>query len=96
VWLRQLYTDIATTNSLLDPTIIHVDNQSAIAIANNTKSNKRTKHIDIRYHYIREAIANNAIVTKYCPSNQMLADILTKGLPRDKFTPLRNMLGPIA
>jgi hypothetical protein len=91
VWLRQLLSDIGTTPS--SATIIHVDNQSALAIANNGKTSKRTKHVDVKYHYTREAIERGDINTNYCNSELNMVDILTKPLPRDRFVSLRDMLG---
>ena len=91
VWLRQLYNDINQPTD--NPTMIKVDNQSAAAIANNAKSSKRIKHMDIKYHYVREAITDNRVTTDYCPTEIMTADILTKALPRQRFVMLRDMLG---
>jgi len=89
-WLRMLYADL--TGSNLPPTTLNIDNQSAISIANNATTTRRSKHMDIRYHYIRDEIARNHIDTVYCPTNDMLADIFTKPLARDRFVRLRNML----
>jgi hypothetical protein len=63
--------------------IIYADNQAAIKLAENPNSHDRSKHIDIRYHIIREALGNGSIILRYVPTNDMVADILTKGLPRD-------------
>ena len=69
------------------------DNQSAIAIAHNPVSHARTKHIDIRYHYVREAIQDKVVVVKYCPTDKMMADVSTKFLPKRKFENFREGLG---
>ena len=53
----------------------------------------RTKHIDIKYHYIREAVNEKLISIRYCCTEKMLADILTKGLHKIKFEDLRQQLG---
>jgi hypothetical protein len=65
------------------PQIIFADNQASIKLAENPNSHDRTKHIDIRYHIVREALANGSIFLQYVPTNEMVADIFTKGLPRD-------------
>ena len=78
LYLRQLCKSVDM--SQLDPTTIYVDNQSAIALAKNTAGqHNRTKHIDIRYHFIRQ---QTDITYRYLDSKSNLADILTK--PLDK------------
>jgi hypothetical protein len=62
--------------------VIFTGNQSAIALANSEgQFHARTKHIDIRYHFIKFAIQNGTIVLLYCPTENMIADILTKSVP---------------
>ena len=61
--------------------------------AQNAVSHARTKHIDIRHHFIRESIQNQVITLKYCASKEMMADIQTKALPRDQFQILRSKMG---
>lgn len=58
------------------------DNLSVLAIAENLCYHKRTKHFDIKHHYIRDQINKKTIVTDYLPMAQMTADIFTKALPR--------------
>jgi hypothetical protein len=64
---------------------LHSDNQSSIALANNSDQfHARTKHIDIRFHFIRYAIDEGKISLVYCPTSDMVADTLTKALPSAK------------
>ena len=56
------------------------DNQGAIDIANNPCAFKRTKHMDIRHHHVREQIAKQNIMLQYCPTVDQMADLLTKAL----------------
>lgn len=63
---------------LNSPTIINVDNQGAIAIAKNPEHHGRTKHIDIRYHYIRDLVSKHEVQLEYLETNKMIADVLTK------------------
>ena len=91
VWLRRLFNDLGI--GINEPTTVFEDNQSAIAIANNPVCHTRTKHIDIRYHYVRKAINDEIISIRYCPTEEMVADILTKPLPRERFRKLRSLMG---
>ncbi len=90
VWLRRLLSDLGMD---VTPVVILEDNQGAIAIAKNPVDHSRTKHIDIRYHYIRECVQNGQIQLQYCPTDDMKADILTKPLVRQKFVYLRSQIG---
>ena len=74
------------------PTVLKEDNQSAIELSRNPRFHNRTKHIDVAFHFIRERIASNEVKVVYCPSSDMLAGIMTKGLARDRFKKLRNLL----
>jgi hypothetical protein len=63
---------------------LHCDNQAAIKLAQDDNYHARTKHIDIRYHFIRDVVERKLIALEYCPTEDMTADILTKALPRWK------------
>ena len=91
VWLRKLLGSIGFDQH--KSTILHEDNQSTIALIKNPKHHARTKHIDIKYHFIRQSVDTNCIEVKYCCTDNMIADIMTKSLPRPKFEKLRAMLG---
>jgi ribonuclease HI len=75
-----------------DTITIYSDNQSAIAIANNPVHHARTKHIDLRHHFIRECVENNIIMLKYITSAKQIADIFTKPLNGPTFTQHANSL----
>lgn len=83
IWLRKLLRDIGYPCA--GATTIFVDNQSAIKLVRNPEFHKRTKHIDIRYHYIREKVEEKEIKVEYVPSDQQLADVFTKALPKERF-----------
>ena len=91
IWLHQLLADLRIDTKT--PTEISEDNQGAIAMAINPVGHKRTKHIDIKHHFIREAVQAGSINLSYCPTTDMIADIFTKPLPRTQFEKLRNQLG---
>ena len=94
MWIRQLFNELDQPSS--KPTLIMVDNQGAMAVAQNPVNHKQTKHIDIKYHYVRESVESGAIRLKYCPSKEMVADAMTKPLARDQFELLRDGMGAVA
>ena len=91
VWIRKLLSDFGVSQS--QATTIMEDNQGAICLAKNPVSHSRSKHIDVRYHYIREALNDGIIDLQYCPTHDMIADTLTKPLPKQRFVMLRKNMG---
>jgi hypothetical protein len=83
LWLRSLLYEIKAINLKL-PTTIMVDNQGSIHLAKNDLLSERMKHIDIRHHFIREKILEGQVSLTYCPTGDMVADVLTKALERVK------------
>jgi hypothetical protein len=75
---------------------VHVDNQAAIKIATDNGPIARLRHIRVSHHFVRELIDQNNITIKYCPTNEMIADYLTKKLPKPAFERCRNDSGIIA
>lgn len=90
-WLKSILTDIKL--EVLKPIIIFEDNNGCISIANNPTDHKRTKHIDIKYHFTREKIQKRIITLKYLPTGEQQADMLTKPLAAVKFESNRNKIG---
>lgn len=90
VWLHRMTLDMGAPQGTV---VLREDNQSAIALADSaTQHHRRTKHIDIRYHYVCEQLARGLVTIKYCDTTQMVADILTKCLTASQFTHLRALL----
>jgi len=83
IWLKRLLEEIGF-HKQTEPIQIHSDNQGALALTKNPTFHAHTKHIDIRHHFLRERYEANEIKIAYCDTNEMLADILTKPLSRDK------------
>ena len=78
--------------SLPEYCVIHEDNQGAIALANNPVSHQRSKHIDIRYHFIRNLVRNETIQLRYCPTEDMVADIMTKSVSKIKLQNFKSVI----
>jgi hypothetical protein len=91
IWLRRLIGEVF--RPLTAPTTLFCDNQSAIALTRDGQFHARTKHIDIRYHFIRFVVEGNSIKLIYCPTNEMVADALTKALPSIKAKHFAKSLG---
>lgn len=91
IWLMNLLSDFGI--ALDAPAVIHEDNQSCIHIAEEPRDQKRMKHLDIRYNYIRECIQDELIKVQYIPTKDQLADVFTKGLPAVSFKKHRSTLG---
>jgi len=77
----------------LETTIIHCDNQRCIKLTKNPVFHDISKHIDLKYHYIKDMVHQNVIKLKYVAKNDQVADILTKPLQLTKFAHFRGKLG---
>jgi hypothetical protein len=88
LWMKQTLTDIQVEYD--DPIPIYCDNTSTISISKNPVMHSKMKHIPIKYHFLREQVAEKNIIVEY------VADIFTKPLPREAFEYLRQRLGVIS
>ncbi|OWZ03650.1 polyprotein [Phytophthora megakarya] len=86
LFLRQLLKELGYEQH---GTVVKEDNQACIAIAENPSHHARVKHIDVRYHFIREHVQLKEVELQYVKSKENVADTLTKGLPREQFEYLR-------
>ena len=78
MWIRRLIMELG--GELEGRTTLMEDNQSAIVMAKNPQFHGRAKHIDICHHFIRERVSEGDIKLVYCPTGDMVADMLTKGI----------------
>ena len=81
IYLRNLLFELTGKLNCVD---IYNDNQSAQKLARNPIFHDRSKHIDIRYHFLRDALSENKINLKYLSTDEMVADIMTKSLQNVK------------
>ena len=91
IWLRSIMEDFGEKQG--EPTPILCDNKSAIAMAKNPVFHNRTKHIARKHHFIRDVVEDTQIDIVYCKTEEQIADIFTKALPKDKFEYFRGLLG---
>ena len=77
----------------LDSTIIHCDNQSCIKLSENPMFHDRSKHIEMKYHFIRDLVQRGTLKLLYIRIDEQIADILTKPLTAAKFVYFRDKLG---
>lgn len=91
VWFQQLMSDVS--KKILQEMIIYEDNQSTICLAKNQTVHGRTKHIDIKYHFIRDLVEARKIKLMYCATENMVADVFTKGLSIRQFEKPQHLIG---
>jgi hypothetical protein len=97
MWFRRLLQETGFPQFLGDTLEVQMysDNQSCIALAENPEGHSRSKHIDVQYHYSRQLIEYRKIKLDYCPTEDMLADVLTKPLGVRAFKECsRKLVGP--
>ena len=92
-WIRSLLKELDMVDLIGSSSTVTImgDNQGSIATAKNPEP--RAKHIDIQHHCVREKVADGVISISYCPTTDMVADILTKPLPRVAHEKLRKDMG---
>lgn len=91
IFLRKFFLQL-DSHSLFAPTIIHCDNQGAICISHNPVNHGRTKHIDVKHHFLRQEIEKKTITLIYIKTEDNVSDILTKPVSKDKLQKFTNYL----
>lgn len=94
VWLKRLLEELNEQLGSNQP-VLFVDNESAVKLIKNPVQHKRTKHIEVKYHYIREMYAKKIFVVKGISTKDQLADIFTKALPKARLEDLRSKLNVV-
>ncbi|GJX78135.1 hypothetical protein Tco_0324946 [Tanacetum coccineum] len=90
LWMRSQLTDYGFQFNKIP---LYCDNKSAIALCCNNVQHSRAKHIDVRYHFIKEQVENGIVELYFVRTEYQLADIFTKPLPRERFNFLIEKLG---
>ncbi|GJY21470.1 hypothetical protein Tco_0394036 [Tanacetum coccineum] len=90
LWMRLQLTDYGFQFNKIH---LYCDNKSAIALCCNNIQHSRAKHIDVRYHFIKEQVKNGIVERYFVRTEYQLADIFTKPLPRERFNFLIEKLG---
>ena len=86
VWLKEFLSSLKIVESASRPVTVYCDNQAAIKVSRDPKFHSKSKHIEARYHYIRDVINRLKFVQlEYLPSVNMVADPLTKSLSQEAF-----------
>lgn len=93
IWLRRVLEELHMPQN--ESTEVLVDNKSTIALAKNPVFHERSKHIDTKYHFIRECIERREVELNYVKSQDQISDIFTKPLKSDAFNKFRSLLGII-
>jgi hypothetical protein len=73
--------------------VIRCDNQGAISLTKNPTQHVQTKHIDVQHHFVRERVENGKITFEYCSTEDMVVDMLTKPLSKERHNKLITMFG---
>lgn len=91
LWIKRLIQEVL--NKTISPPIVKEDNQSAIEMVKSKKIKRRSKHIDTKYHFVRDLYQKGQIIIQYCPTEDMIADMMTKPLNRIKLEKFRTQIG---
>ena len=91
VWLARLLGELDRKEA--EAVGLRVDNKATIALSKNPVFHDRSKHIDTRFHYIRDLVKDGSVEVDHIATEEQLADILTKGLGRARFQELRAKIG---
>ena len=93
VWLRKMLSRLFDLE--MDATCIYCDNQSCIKLSENPVFHDKSKHIEIKYQYIRDMVEKRVVKLQYIATDEQVADVLTKSLSRVKFGYFRGKLGVV-
>lgn len=90
LWMKQMSADYGMESGVLQ---VYCDSKSAIDISKNPVQHSRTKHIDVKHHFIRELVEKKQVLIEHVETEVQLADMFTKALDFSHFSFLRNSIG---
>jgi len=93
LWWKSISVDLQLGSTAYQPVLIFTDNQAALQLVKNPILHQRAKHIDVQYHFSRQRVQLQHVRFNWCPTKDMVADIMTKPLPRDKLQRFRLDMG---
>jgi hypothetical protein len=92
IWMTKLRKELGYMKEK-KAMVIQCDNQGAISLTKNPTQHVRTKHIDVQHHFVRQQVENDEVTFEYCSTKEMVADVLTKALPKERHYKLISMFG---
>jgi len=93
IWIQRFLEEIGFGSAAPHPTTIYDDNQGCIALSRNSVYHARTKHIDVRHHFVREKVEAKEVDVRFCGTDEMIADVMTKALANVKHEYFTSLLG---
>eukprot|EP00253_Pinus_taeda_P020700 PITA_20700 len=93
IWLCKMLFGLF--GQALRPSVIYCDNQSCIKLTENPVFHDRSKHIEIKYHFIEDYVQKGAVKLEYISTNEQVANIFTKALPQGKHVYFRDKMGVV-
>ena len=82
IWLRRFLEHLITKGDAIEPVVINCDSQTAIAYTKDPKFHAKTKHIVIKYNFVKDMVARKEVNVKYITTQEMVADPFTKPIPK--------------
>ncbi|GAU45892.1 hypothetical protein TSUD_24940 [Trifolium subterraneum] len=93
-WLQSLLSEMKIIDNIT--VMLKIDNKSTINLAKNPVSHGKSKHIETRFHFLRDQVNKGKLSLEYCSTNDQQADILTKAVKKDQFLKLRREMGIVS
>lgn len=93
IWTESLLKELKVT--IIKPLVLQLDNRPIINFARNHVLHGRSKHIEAKFHFLRQQMTQEKLEVRHCSSESQMADIFTKGLKVDNFFAIKQKLGVV-